>query len=151
VPVGAVTAVALVLLPQASAVRAPDGHGEDARPTLAALAAEPAGLPVVVTRWILMPTLQAYEPEVVSTRMPQVGDPAPLGALVPERRPPAEAADDLAAADSVLLLARYTPTSEVPFPASYLPPGLKGRRCVPTVLATSTGWMLERLDCPPHA
>jgi mannosyltransferase len=151
VPAVGAAVLALALLPQALGYRAPDGHGEDARPTLAALAEQPTDLAVVVTRWILMPTLQAYEPEVVAERMPQVSDPSPLGDLVPTKRPPAEVEADLAAAGSVLLLARHTPTSEVPFPASYLPRGLRDRACIPTVLAVSTGWMLERLDCPPHA
>ncbi len=146
----AVGVLALLLLPQSLAVRTPDGHGEDIRPALAALEAEPADLLVVATNRISVPTIQAYAPVVVAARMPQVADPSPHGQIAPERRPPEEVAPVLAAADSVLLLVRLAPGASVPIPESRLPEGLKGRHCVPTVLASGSGWATERLDCPPH-
>jgi mannosyltransferase len=148
---GAVVVLALLLLPQSLAGRAPDGHGEDNPPALSALEAEPVDLLVVATNRISVPTIQAYAPLVVAERMPQVADPSPHGQIAPERRPPDEVAPVLAAADSVLLLVRLAPGAAVPIPESRLPEGLKGRHCTPTVLASGTGWASERLDCPPHA
>jgi hypothetical protein len=149
-PLVGVGVLAVVLLPQSLAYRAPDGHGEDIRPALTALEAESADLPVVANRVSIL-TVQAYAPLIVSERMPQIDDPSPHAEIAPTHRPATEVAPELAAADSVLLLFRRTPASPVPILDSLLPDGLRGRRCVPNVLAVSSGWISERIDCPPHA
>ena len=149
VPLVGVGVLVVVLLPQSLAYRAPDGHGEDIRPALTALEAESAELAVVANRVSLL-TVQAYAPLLVSERMPQIDDPSPHAEIAPTHRLAAEVAPELAAADSVLLLARRTPSSPVPIRDSLLPEGLRGRQCVPTVLAVSSGWISERIDCPPR-
>lgn len=156
---GVAAAVVVVAgLPEQLAIRQPAGHAlpmayaEDVRPVVAALRSPgDADLPVVFDDRVWTLSLQAYDPSLVATRMPQIQDPDPRGVIMPAPWPWAQTVARLKALTVMDLVVRDDPDTTVPVPDASLPPGLRDRGCTVESTRRFSGWAIERLVCPPVA